>query len=72
VAKDGAEGVYVAATADGRAVALKVADGAGRARAPIMVAALRRLGVDTEGLGQLATVPVLGHGEPVGEIRALL
>ena len=41
IAKDGAEGVYVAALPDGRAVALKVADGAGRARAPVMVAALR-------------------------------
>lgn len=71
-AKDGAEGVYAAATTDGRAVALKVADGAGRPRAPIMVAALRRLGVDGDGLEQLATRPVLGHGEPVGEIRAAI
>ena len=72
IAKDGAEGVYAAATADGRAVALKVDDGAGRARAPVMVAALRRLGVDDAGLDRLATVPVLGHGERVGEIRATL
>jgi L-asparaginase II len=72
IAKDGAEGVYAAATADGRAVALRVADGAGRARAPMMVAALRRLGVGTEGLTSLATIPVLGHGEPVGEVRAVL
>lgn len=72
VAKDGAEGVYAAATRDGRAVALKVADGAGRARAPIMVAALRRLGVDAGGLATLATMPVLGHGERVGEVRAVL
>ena len=46
MAKDGAEGVHVAALPDGRAVALKVADGGGRARAPVMVAALRSLGVD--------------------------
>ena len=72
VAKDGAEGVYAAATSDGRAVALKVADGAGRARAPMMVAALRRLGVDADGLASLATVPVLGHGDRVGEVRAVL
>ena len=72
VAKDGAEGVYAASTADGRAVALKVADGAGRARAPMMVAALRRLGVDGEALTALATMPVLGHGDRVGEVRAVL
>jgi L-asparaginase II len=72
IAKDGAEGVYVAATADGRAVALKVADGAGRPRAPVMVAALRLLGVDDTALQVLATTPVLGHGIPVGEVRAIL
>ena len=71
VAKDGAEGVYAAATADGRAVALKVADGAGRARAPMMVAALRRLGVDAAGFSELETMPVLGHGDRVGEVRAV-
>ena len=32
MAKDGAEGVHVAALPDGRAVALKIADGGGRAR----------------------------------------
>jgi L-asparaginase II len=72
IAKDGAEGVYAASTADGRAVALKVADGAGRARAPMMVAALRRLGVDGDALTALATTPVLGHGDRVGEVRAVL
>src|SRR3954471_16449135 len=72
IAKDGAEGVYAAATADGRAVALKVADGAGRSRAPVMVAALRRLGVDDKGLEPLATMPVLGHGVPVGDVRPVI
>jgi L-asparaginase II len=70
IAKDGAEGVYAAATRDGRAVALKVSDGTGRARAPVMVAALRKLGVEAAGVD--AIVPVLGHGEPVGEVRAVL
>ena len=41
LAKDGAEGVQVAALPDGRAVAVKVADGGGRARTPVTVAALR-------------------------------
>jgi L-asparaginase II len=71
VAKDGAEGVFAAALPDGRAVALKISDGASRARPPVMVAALRRLGVEAPGLEPLATVPVLGHGEPVGMVRAL-
>src|SRR4051794_28058640 len=72
MAKDGAEGVYAAATADGRAVTIKVADGAGRARAPVMVAALRQLGVDAAGLEPLATMPVLGHGDRVGVVRAVI
>jgi L-asparaginase II len=68
VAKDGAEGVYAAALPDGTAVALKVEDGAARPRQPVMVAALRALGV------AVAIDPpvVLGGGEPVGEVRAVL
>lgn len=69
VAKDGAEGVHAVGLPDGRAVALKIADGSARARSVVMVAALRRLGVTTPGLDRLAEVPVLGHGEPVGAIR---
>jgi L-asparaginase II len=72
VAKDGAEGVYAAGFDDGRAVALKIEDGAARARMPVMVAALRRLGVESSALDELADVPVLGHGERVGEVRAVL
>lgn len=70
VAKDGAEGVYVAALADGRAAALKIADGAGRARLPVMVAALRALGVDVP-VDSLVE-PVLGHGRPVGSVRSVI
>jgi L-asparaginase II len=69
VAKDGAEGVYAAGLPDGSAVAVKVEDGAGRARTPILVAALRRLGVDAPVLDELATTPVLGGGRVVGETR---
>jgi L-asparaginase II len=69
VAKDGAEGVFAAALSDGSAVALKVEDGAGRARTPILVAALRRLGVVSPVLDELATTPVLGGGRVVGEVR---
>ena len=71
LAKDGAEGVYAAAMPDGRTVALKIDDGAQRARAPVMVAALRRLGVDASGLTEVARVALLGGGRPVGEVRAV-
>ncbi|MEO8107747.1 MAG: asparaginase [Actinomycetes bacterium] len=76
--QDGAEGVYAAALPDGRAVAVKVADGGFRAGQVALVAALRVLGaasepgVDAEALDRLGTVPVLGHGEPVGRIRPLV
>jgi L-asparaginase II len=72
VAKDGAEGVQAAALPDGRAVAVKIEDGAGRGRAPVIVAALERLGVDIEPVAGLRTAAVLGHGEPVGQLRATL
>jgi L-asparaginase II len=68
-AKAGAEGVYAAALDDGRAVALKIADGSPRARPVVMAAALRRLGVDHPVLDDLAHPAVLGGGQPVGEIR---
>jgi L-asparaginase II len=69
VAKDGAEGVYALGLPDGRAVALKIADGSSRARAVVLVAALKRLGVDVSDLAELAEAPVLGHGKPVGAVR---
>jgi len=71
VAKDGAEGVYAAALPDGTAVALKISDGSQRARPAVMVAALRRIGVDTSAAERdgLHEVAVLGGGEPVGVIR---
>ena len=72
MAKDGAEGVFAAALPDGRAVALKVADGAGRAAAPILLAALERLGIDTAAARSPMDQVVLGHGLPVGRVRASL
>lgn len=69
VAKDGAEGVYAAALADGSAVAVKVADGGGRARTALLVDGLRRLGAHAATLDELAEAPVLGGGHPVGSIR---
>lgn len=69
VAKDGAEGVYVAAMPDGRAVAMKIDDGSSRARPIVLLAALRSLGVDTSGADSAVHVAVLGHGREVGTVR---
>jgi hypothetical protein len=53
-------------------VAIKIDDGAERARLPVLVKALRAVGVDASVLEEFATGTVLGHGEPVGEVRATL
>ena len=76
--KSGAEGVQAFALADGRAGAVKMEDGGPRAIPAITVALLRVLGADREpgtdrgALDRIADLPVLGGGEPVGEIRATL
>lgn len=70
VAKDGAEAVVAVGLADGRGVAVKVADGSGRARMVILAAALRAIGIESEALAQLEHSPVLGHGQPVGALVA--
>lgn len=72
MAKDGADGVFAAALPDGRAIALKIADGANRARPPLMLAALARLGVATDAVAPLVAEHIRGHGRVVGEVRALL
>jgi L-asparaginase II len=72
VAKDGAEGVLAAALPDGRAVALKLADGSWRGFAAVLLAALDRVGADTSGATALRSSAVLGGGRPVGEARAVL
>lgn len=67
VAKDGAEAVFAVGLPDGRAVALKVSDGANRARPPVMQAALARLGVGLEKVDPATwDSPVWGHGRRVG------
>ncbi|TDD69488.1 asparaginase [Jiangella aurantiaca] len=71
-AKAGAEAVIAAALDDGRAVAVKIDDGGYRARMVVLVAALRRLGVEAPVLDELASAPVLGGGVPVGELRSAL
>jgi L-asparaginase II len=71
VAKDGAEGVYAAALPDGRAAAVKVSDGAERARGVVMAALLMRLGVDTPVLHEQASRPVYGGGVAVGSVESV-
>jgi L-asparaginase II len=66
--KGGAEGVDAFALSDGRAGAVKIDDGAHRARTPVTVAALRLLGATVP--DELATAPVIGGGAEVGVIRA--
>jgi L-asparaginase II len=70
-AKDGAESVYVAATREGHAVALKLSDGSGRATPTVLLAALRKLGVDVSRVPDSIQEVVLGHGQPVGSVRAV-
>ncbi len=76
IGKAGAESCYAVALADGRAFALKTDDGAPRVRPVLMAAALERSGVlDLDGVDAVAVrrtgeLPLLGGGQPVGEIRA--
>ncbi|MGW7492086.1 asparaginase [Streptomyces sp. NPDC054786] len=70
LAKDGFEGVQIAALPDGRAVGVKIADGADRARMPVTAAALAHCGVDPAVLAPFAATPVIGGGAPVGTLRA--
>ncbi|ANC32493.1 L-asparaginase II [Isoptericola dokdonensis DS-3] len=78
VAKDGADGVYAAALPGGAAIAFKVLDGAGRPRPAVLVRALLLAGAaavpgaDVDALDALARTPVLGGGQPVGEVRAVV
>ncbi len=71
VNKAGAEGIDALALPDGRAVTIKIADGNARARVPVALAALRRLGVDTPPAMDFDATAVLGGGRPVGEVRAV-
>jgi L-asparaginase II len=66
--KSGAEGVVVAAHPDGRAVAVKIADGSDRARLPVLKAGLGAIGFDADAVPVPA---VLGHGRPVGSTVAI-
>lgn len=70
-AKDGADAVYAAAMNDGRAIALKMSDGYGRGSATVLLAALKKLGVDISGVDASVAEIVRGHGNTVGAVRAV-
>ena len=67
--KDGAEGVFAVALADGRAVTLKVDDGSDRPRPLVAAAVLRHLGLDADVLAEFEVLELLGGGRRVGEVR---
>jgi L-asparaginase II len=68
--KGGAEGVDAFALADGRAGAVKIDDGASRARTPVTASVLRRLGAVVP--DECITVPVAGGDAIVGAVRSVL
>ena len=75
IAKGGAEGLFCAAVLDqGLGVAVKVRDGSHRAAGPALIHALRLQGTlddaQLERLRPFSRPPVLGGGQPVGEISA--
>ena len=72
IGKAGAEGCYAVALPDGTAVALKIDDGAARARTVLMAAVLQRLGASHPVLDEQARLPVRGGAVRVGEIHAVL
>ncbi|MFD4020809.1 asparaginase [Streptomyces sindenensis] len=70
LSKMGAEAVQAVALADGRALAFKIDDGAGRALGPVLARALELLGVDAPVVARIGRAPLLGGAAEVGEIRA--
>lgn len=72
VAKDGAEavqamGIEVAGRRFG--IAVKIVDGADRARSVVAAGVLQSLGVNSAAVADLLERPVLGGGRPVGAVR---
>lgn len=70
VCKGGAEACMAIGLADGRGIAIKIDDGAGRAILPLSAAILSMM-VEAPDLEAHLTRPVLGHGQPVGEVRVV-
>ena len=72
LSKGGAEGVLAVAMPGVGAVAAKIDDGAARARVPVVLSALRWLGIDVSAVDDIAETPVLGGGRPVGSVRSVV
>ncbi|MFI5806588.1 asparaginase [Streptomyces sp. NPDC051561] len=70
LSKMGAEAVQAVALPDGRALAFKIDDGAGRALGPVLARALSLLGVEGDVVARIGDAPLLGGPVRVGEIRA--
>lgn len=70
VGKGGAEACLGIGLADGRGLAIKIDDGGDRAVLPLAASVLRAM-VDAPELDDLVTSPVLGHGQPVGQVRVV-
>lgn len=68
VCKDGAECVWGAALADGRAFAVKAEDGSLRGLPPLLAAAIAHWRLNAAVVARWSSVPVLGGGAPVGDI----
>lgn len=67
--KAGAESVYAVGLPGGRGVAVKIEDGAPRARPVVMAAVLQRLGLDHEVIDRQTRFPLYGGGIEVGAVR---
>ncbi len=72
IAKSGAEGIFAAASSvePGWGLALKISDGASRALAPAVLAALAKRGVQVSEEMKIQTVTDL-HGEKVGRVAPI-
>ena len=70
VKEEGAEGVEAAVDKDGNAIVFKIIDGSMRAIPPVLIEALKQIGIESPKLTELGRVPVFGGGLIVGEIAA--
>ena len=68
--KEGAEGVEAAVDQYGNAIVFKIIDGSMRAVPPVLVEALKQIGIKEPTLAELSRVPIFGGGEIVGLIEA--
>jgi L-asparaginase II len=67
--KVGAEGVYAVGLADGGGIAMKLEDGASRARQGVMAATLQRLGITNATIENHLHSPLIGGDAVVGAVQ---